>query len=387
MTNLFDENLPKADAQPIIEGDVSNVQPPVAVEPTVEMRHEQYEPQSKAAKEMMRDVEVLRIADTVKLDDTAALYDLGKEPSEAMSSISGRLLDQLNVADTIGSTKTLDSLNKITSQIEFKDLVIEKPKGVKGLFFKAEDVLKQRVAKYHSIGGQVTSLFTSLQQYENQIKERIDDMNELADANMAYARNLDQYIALVYVLRNRQAATIAELTQQAKTGDPDAQVALVRANEVADVLDKRAFDLEQAKAMAVINAPQIVQTQSNNYNLVQQFHSAFINTVPALQTALTQAITALQQNYAQQGINAQKDAVAKLMTENAERLAVNNRFIAESAGKAMLSVDDMQNIVTTITKSIEETKAIEEANRKAREASREQMTAIMENARTAGLSN
>lgn len=351
----------------------------------VEVKSEQFTPKSKTATEMMRDVEVLRIADTVKLDDTVALYDLGKEPSDEMTSISGKLLDELNVADTIGSTKTLDSLGKIAGQIEFKDLKIDQPKGIKGLFYKAEDALKTRVAKYQSIGGEVTQLFTSLKAYENTIQKRIDDMNVLSDANMNYAKNLDQYIALVYVLRNRQEVTINDLKQKAETGDQDAQVALTKALEVADVLDKRAFDLEQSKSMAVINAPQISQTQSNNYNLIQQYHSAFINTVPALQTALTQAITALQQNYAQQGINAQKDATAKLMKENAQRLDVNNRFIAESSGKAMISTEDMQEIVNTIVNSVKETKAIEENNRKAREDSRVKMEEIMTNARQAGL--
>lgn len=351
----------------------------------VEVKTDQFVPKSKTAAEMMRDTEVLAIADKVKLDDTVALYDLGKEPSDEMTSISGKLLNQLTVADTIGSTKTLDSLGKIAGQIEFKDLKIEQPKGIKGLFYKTEDALKTRVAKYQSIGGEVTQLFGSLKAYENTIQKRIDDMNVLADANLNYAKNLDQYIALLYVLRNRQEATINELKIQANSGDQDAQVALTKALEVADVLDKRAFDLEQSKSMAVINAPQISQTQSNNYNLIQQYHSAFINTIPALQTALTQAITALQQNYAQQGINAQKDATAKLMKENAQRLDVNNRFIAESSGKPMISTDDMQEIVNTIVNSVKETKVIEENNRKAREDSRVKMEEIMTSARQAGL--
>lgn len=352
---------------------------------TVEIKTDQFVPKTEGAAAMMRDVEVLRIADSIKLDDTAALYDLGKEPSDEMSSVSSKLLNQLNVADTIGSTKTLDSLSKIAGQIEFKDLKIDQPKGIKGLFYKAEDALKARVAKYQSIGGEVSTLFGSLKAYEDTIQKRIDDMDTLAKANLAYTKNLDQYIALVYVLRNRQEDTINGLKSKASGGDQDAQVELSNAMSVAEVLDKRAFDLEQAKAMAIVNAPQIAQTQSNNYNLIQQYHAAFINTIPALQTALTQAITALQQNYAQQGINAQKEATAKLMKENAERLGVNNKFIAESAGKPMISTEDMQEIVNTIVASVKETKAIEENNRKAREDSRVKMEEIIKTARTAGL--
>ena len=337
----------------------------------------QFEPQSISAKALMSDPTVIQIADGVDLADTVALYDLGKEPADKMSGIAGQLLDKLTVADTIGSTKVLDSLVKLTKQIEFKELKPDQERGLKALFRRAEATLKARVAKYQSIGGEVNELFVALKTYENTIQKRVDDMDQLASANAAYAKNLDQYIALIYILRNRQAITVQNTMLAAQGGDEAAQIALPKLQQVAEVLDKRAFDLEQAKAMAMITAPQIKQTQDNNLNLIQQYHAAFINTIPALQTGLVQAVTALQGNYAQQGLNAQKQATADLMKKNAERLAVNNKFILESSGQPTVSVEDMQSIVTTILNAVQETKTIEQENAKKREASREQMAKMM----------
>ena len=65
------------------------------------------------------------------------------------------------------------------------------------------------------------------------------------------------------------------------------------------------------------------------------------------------------------------------MKKNAERLAVNNKFILESSGQPTVSVEDMQSIVTTILDAVQETKTIEQANAKKREASRQQMNKIM----------
>lgn len=343
----------------------------------------QFEPQSISAKALMSDPAVIQIADGVDLADTVALYDLGKEPADKMSGIAGQLLDKLTVADTIGSTKVLDSLVKLTKQIEFKELKPDQERGLKALFRRAEATLKARVAKYQSIGGEVNELFVALKTYENTIQKRVDDMDQLASANAAYAKNLDQYIALIYILRNRQAMTVQNTMFAAQGGDEAAQIALPKLQQVAEVLDKRAFDLEQAKAMAMITAPQIKQTQDNNLNLIQQYHAAFINTIPALQTGLVQAVTALQGNYAQQGLNAQKQATADLMKKNAERLAVNNKFILESSGQPTVSVEDMQSIVTTILNAVQETKTIEQENAKKREASREQMAKMMTDFQTA----
>lgn len=345
--------------------------------PTVEPHYNQFEQQSTRAKELMADPEVIKIADSIDLTDTVALYDLGKELADKMSGIAGQLLDKLTVADTIGSTKVLDALVKLTKQIEFKELKLDQERGLKALFRRAEATLKARVAKYQSIGSEVNTLFVALKTYENTIQKRVDDMDQLASANAAYAKNLDQYIALIYILRNRQAMTVQNTLLTAQAGDEEAQIALPKLQQVAEVLDKRAFDLEQAKAMATITAPQIKQTQDNNLNLIQQYHAAFINTIPALQTGLVQAVTALQGNYAQQGLNAQKKATADLMKKNAERLAVNNKFILESSGQPTVSVEDMQSIVTTILNAVQETKTIEQENAKKREASREQMAKMM----------
>lgn len=349
----------------------------------VEINVPTYQPTSKAAKDFMKDPHVIDIANKIDVMDTVKVYDLGKEPAEEMTKISGNLLDQFNVADTIGSTKILDSLAKLTKQIDFKELKVEQPKGIKGWFTKVEDVLKSKIAKYQSINGEVNSLFVELKTYENKIKTSIDQIDNLGSANEAYAKSLDQHIALIYILRNNLALTINNTQIQANNGDQNASIHLPKLLQADRALDKRAFDLEQSKAIAELTAPQITQTQNNNLNLLEQYHSAFIATIPALQTGLVQAVTALQQNYAQQGVNASKQATADLLKGNAERLKVNNKFIAESSGKAIVSIEDMQTIVNTIMASVSETKEIEENNRKQRESDRVKMEELLDSTKKA----
>ena len=316
----------------LFPADIKEVQEVQEVINEPQVKQPEYLPASNAARDYMKDPNVLAIAEKVDVEDTVAVYELGKEPAGKMTKISGSLLEQFSVADTIGSTKILDTLAKIATQIDFKELTVEKPKGIKGLFQKVEDVLKAKVAKYQSINGEVTSLYVELKTYEDKIKKSIDQIDDLGDANEAYAKSLDQHIALIYILRNNLAMEISNTQIQADNGDQNAAIHLPKLLQADRALDQRAYDLEQSKAIAELTAPQITQTQSNNLTLLEQYQSAFIATIPALQTGLMQAVTALQQNYAQQGINASKQATAELLKGNAERLKVNNKFIAESSG-------------------------------------------------------
>lgn len=371
--DLFPADIKEEDKNAIADTDTLNLSKNV---PT-------YQPQSQEASKFMKDPKVIELANKIDVLDTVKVYDLGKEPAEEMTKISGNLLDQFNVADTIGSTKILDSLAKLTKQIDFKELKVEQPKGIKGWFTKVEDVLKSKIAKYQSINGEVNSLFVELKTYENKIKKSIDQIDNLGTANEAYAKSLDQHIALIYILRNNLALTINNTQIQANNGDQNASIHLPKLLQADRALDKRAFDLEQSKAIAELTAPQITQTQNNNLSLLEQYHSAFIATIPALQTGLVQAVTALQQNYAQQGVNASKQATADLLKGNAERLKVNNKFIAESSGKAIVSIEDMQTIVNTIMASVSETKEIEENNRKQRESDRVKMEELLDSTKKA----
>ena len=364
MTNLFE-------VEPISEAEV----------PVISNLLPKYEPSSNEARTLMTDNSIIELSKTIDCTDLVSLYDLGKEPADKMTEISGKILGQFTVADTIGSTKILDNFTKIAGQIDFKELKAEQPKGLKGFFVKAENVLKTKVAKYQTINGEVNNLFVALKTYENTIKARVGDMTALAEENAAFAKNLDQYIALIYILRNDLDFQIQDMQTKANEGDQDAQIKLPQMIQAASVLDKRAFDLEQSKTMATLTAPQIAQTQENNLNLIQQYHSAFITTIPTLQTGLIQAVTALQQNYAQQGLNASKAAVSDLMKKNAERLAVNNKFIAESSGAPTVSIEDMKSIVNTIVNSVNETKAIEAATAKKRDESRVEMENIIRDSR------
>lgn len=366
--DLFPADIKEEDKNAIADTDTLNLSKNV---PT-------YQPQSQEASKFMKDPKVIELAKKIDVLDTVAIYDLGKEPADQMTKVSGSILEQFNVADTIGSSKILDTLTKLTKQIDFKELKVEQPKGIKGWFTKVEDVLKAKVAKYQSINGEVNTLFTELKTYENKIKGSIDQIDKLGTANEAYAMSLDQHIALIYVLRNNLALEINETQIKADNGDQTAIIHLPKLQQADRALDKRAYDLEQSNAIAELSAVQLVQTQANNLSLLEQYHSAFIATIPALQTGLVQAVTALQQNYAQQGVNASKQATADLLKGNAERLRVNNKFIAESSGKAIVSIDDMQSIVNTIMASVSETKEIEENNRKQRESDRIKMEELLD---------
>ena len=377
MSELFSVDLPKDN-----KSEVANIE-----SQTTEVKTPEFLPKSKQVQALMLDPEVISKAETVDLSDTTNLYDIGKEPSDELNQISKKLLNQLTVADTMGSNKTLDALAKITKQIDFKELKPDDYKGLKGLFQKMEDAVSKRIANYTTIGSEVDKLYASLKEYENSTKKNTAQIDELQKANTAYAKNLDQYIALLYILRNKAALEINNTQIAAQNGDEDAQIALPRMKQVAEILDKRTFDLETAKTMAVYTAPQLALTQQNNMSLIDQYHSSFITTIPILNEALAQAIVNVKQNYAQQGLDAHKKATRELMLKSSANINENSIKIAEMGGKQLMSTEDMQQVVTDIQTAVAKTKEIEANNATDREKSRVEMEKIVENFKNANLNN
>lgn len=63
--------------------------------------------------------------------------------------------------------------------------------------------LGKLLAKYQTLGGQIDVVYQELVKYEDQVKRNIKMLNELADENVKFSIDLDQYIATGYVLQNK----------------------------------------------------------------------------------------------------------------------------------------------------------------------------------------
>lgn len=331
-------------------------------------------PLGEKQKALMTDYQVLQLARQMDLKDSVAIMDLGKEPADAISSFASQILNGLSVADTLGSTKLMDQLGKIMDQFDMQEVMGEKKKGLAGFLQNKARDLKQLLAKYQSLGGEIDKVYQELVKYEADTKQSIKTMKELAEQNINYSDNLDGYIATGYVLQNQlNQEIIPALEKKVAAGDEMANIQLSQMRAALEAVDRRTADLEMSKTTAILTGPQIDLIQKNNVLLLAQLHSAFITTIPQFKMAMIQAVTLQKQKNTQAGLAALNARNNELIRRNAQNLATNSVTIAKAANQTSISVETLQFAFDTMKQAIVDTKAIDVQAKQDRATARQKL--------------
>ena len=133
------------------------------------------------------------------------------------------------------------------------------------------------------------------------------------------------------------------------------------------MLGQRIYDLQIAENIALQTIPMIQGIQYSNFNLSRKINSAFIITLPIFKQCLTQAVMLKRQELQAKSMEALDQKTNELLLRNAENMANQNARIARMATGSSVQIETLEKTWQTIMKGIEQTKAIEEENRNARQ--------------------
>jgi uncharacterized protein YaaN involved in tellurite resistance len=160
---------------------------------------------------------------------------------------------------------------------------------------------------------------------------------------------------------------VPELASLAEKGSAEANLNLQSLYNAIDMLKARVYDLELAKVVAMQTAPQIKIIQKSNFKLVGKIHSAFVITIPIFKNGLIQAVTLKRQNLIAESMYALDKTTNELLLKNAENIKNQSIEITKLTGNSTIKIETLESTWNIIKEGINETRRIEEENRKLRE--------------------
>lgn len=338
---------------------------------SVEKRISQAEAQKA---ELKTAPDVINISKNIDIKDQISILEFGKEPAEGISQFSGRILNNMSVAETQKSTVMLNQLGKIMDKFEPEDFAEEK-KGFFGkIFGKGKDIMAQIMAKYQTMGGEIEVVYTEIKKYEVKMKNNVAMLNQLADENIKYYFELEKYVAagelIAEDLRNNK---IPQLQERVKNGDQMAGIELSKTSAALEMVEQRIYDLEMAKQVSLQTGPQIDMLQKGNVRLIGKINSAFVITIPVFKSALIQAVAIKQQKMTAEAMTELDNRTNEMLLKNAQNISQNSIEIAKMSGSPSIKIETMEQTWSTIMNGLEETKQIEAQNIVEREAGKKRL--------------
>lgn len=306
--------------------------------------------------------EVLALSKEIDLQKVDTVMNFGQDASQEISSFADKILHSIETTSVEDSGQLLTQLNKIMNKFDVHDFQEKKPSFFQKVLKKSKDSVDALLKKYHTMGGEVDKVYIQLKQYESEIKNSNNDLNQMFDKNMDYYQQLEKYIlAGNLVVDNFKNNIIPDLENKAANSTEQIdQISLSNGYQLLEMLEQRVYDLELAKNVSLQTMPQIKMIQGGNYNLIRKINSAFIITMPIFKQSLTQAITLKRQAIQSKAMAALDEKTNELLLRNAQNTAMQSKLTAKLSSDSSVKIETLEKTWQTIVQGINETKQIQD---------------------------
>ena len=308
--------------------------------------------------------EVQDLTSEVEIQNPNSIVMFGQKASENISKVSDELLKSMKSVKSEEASEMLVNLTKIMDKFDVKELEgTEKQSMFSKIMKGVGNSVAKLFQKYDTMGYEVEKVYVLLKKYENDIRESNANLKKLYDANLHYYQLLEKYIVAGELALEEIDAYIQQISMNTAMNQEEKHMLTQKLEISKEMLSQRVYDLQIAENVAIQAAPMIQTIQMSNFNLMRKINSSFIVTLPIFKQCLAQAVILKRQEIQAKSIKQLDDKTNELIMRNAQNTARQSVEIARMASGSSVAISTLEKSFETIMKGIEDTKAIQEANR------------------------
>lgn len=250
----------------------------------------------------------------------------------------------------------------------------EEEKGFLGFFKKNANKLANMKAKYAKAEENVDRICKVLEGHQIQLLKDAAMLDQMYELNLTYYKELSMYIlAGKEKLEQVRTKELPELLARAElSGLPEDTQKAKDLAELCNRFEKKVYDLELTRTVAMQMAPQIRMIQSNDTAMSEKIQSTLVNTIPLWKS---QMVLAIGVEHSAQAAKAQRevsDMTNALLKKNAETLKIATVETAKESERGIVDIETLRQTNETLISTLDEVMRIQEDGRtKRREAETE----------------
>lgn len=361
--------------------------PTLTLEPFGEEKQEVAAPAKEenltAADEKERLKEILTPAEQRQVDEFVKQIDITNSQMVLQYGASS----QKKIADfsetALGNVRTKDlgeignELASVVSELKTIDSE-EEEKGFLGLFKKNANKLENMKARYAKAEVNVNRICKVLEGHQIQLLKDAAMLDQMYQLNLNYYKELSMYILAgkqkLEEVRTKELPAL--LARAEETGLPEDTQKAKDLAELCNRFEKKVYDLELTRTVAMQMAPQIRLIQSNDTVMSEKIQSTLVNTIPLWKS---QMVLAIGVNHSAQAAKAQRevsDMTNELLKKNAEALKIATVETARESERGIVDIETLKQTNETLISTLDEVMQIQEEGRSKRREAEAELTQI-----------
>ncbi|MGN0424339.1 MAG: toxic anion resistance protein [Acetatifactor sp.] len=318
---------------------------------------------------------VADFASQIDITNTQMVLQYGASCQKKIADFSESALGSVRTKDLgeVGDmlTSVLGELRAIGDE--------EESKGLFGFFKKGGDKLSAMKAKYDKAEANVDRIAEELEKHQITLLKDAAMLDKMYQLNLIYFKELSMYIlAGKQKLKEALEVELPRLREKAeRSGLPEDTQAVRDFAEMCNRFEKKIYDLELTRTVALQMAPQIRLIQNNDTVMSDKIQSTLVNTIPLWKSQMVIAIGLSHATDAAKAQHQVSDMTNELLKKNAEALKVATIETARESERGIVDIETLQTTNQTLISTLDEVLKIQQEGR-AKRASAEVELAKLE---------
>ena len=318
------------------------------------------------------------ISQQIKPLDSEGLLSFGTHLQQNMSQFSHQMLDEVQKKDVGPIGDTLNQLMSKLREVNPDDLNQENQSKLKRLFKRTKASINEVFSRMQSVSSQVDRITIQLDKHKGNLTKDIQLLDHLYEQNKAYFDDVSLYIAAAQ-RKKQQINTneVPKLRQHAEqTGNQMDIQSVADMEQFVDRLDKKIYDLQLSRQIAIQTAPQIRMIQNVNQALAEKIQSSILTSIPLWKNQMAIALTLMRQKNAVTAQRAVTDTTNDLLTRNAAMLKQNAIETATENERGIVDIETLKSTQSDIIETIEQTLQIQYNGRQKRQQAERELSQL-----------
>ena len=343
--------------------------------PIEEIKEEVQEEVKKQTFSPEEQAQIDEFAKKIDITNSSLVFQYGAGTQQNIASFSDTALNNVRSKD-LGEVG--DMIAGLVTELRSFNVDSDEKKGLFSFLRQKVDKVQLLKNRYDDVEVNVNKLVNELENHQVQLLKDIATMDQLYDMNLTYFKELSMYIAAGNeALEAFRSGPLAEARAKAQqSGLPeDAQFASDLAAK-AERFEKKLYDLELTRNVAIQMAPQIRLLQNNNQVLAEKIQSTIVNTIPLWKS---QMVLALGLQHSQSAMEAQRsvtDLTNDLLRANAEKLRMGSVEIAKESERGIIDIETLTETNQKLIQTMDEVLEIQKTGRQKRKDAEKELVNI-----------
>ena len=343
--------------------------------PIEEIKEEVQEEVKKQTFTPEEQAQIDEFAKKIDITNSSLVFQYGAGTQQNIASFSDTALNNVRSKD-LGEVG--DMIAGLVTELRSFNVDSDEKKGLFSFLRQKVDKMQLLKNRYDDVEVNVNKLVNELENHQVQLLKDIATMDQLYDMNLTYFKELSMYIAAGNeALEAFRSGPLAEARAKAQqSGLPeDAQYASDLAAK-AERFEKKLYDLELTRNVAIQMAPQIRLLQNNNQVLAEKIQSTIVNTIPLWKS---QMVLALGLQHSQSAMEAQRSVTNltnDLLRANAEKLRMGSVEIAKETERGIIDIETLTETNQKLIQTMDEVLEIQKTGRQKRKDAEKELVNI-----------